>query len=124
MTTKLNFFNSKTFSGQYTELQYIGEVTNSTASSLSDYINIIASAPLFNANYTYKFTCSQDYYGTDCSVYCVPTNDSSGHYSCGSNGDKICLPGYINSSANCIQDNCTVIESGICSCVGSDIVMV
>ncbi len=46
---------------------------------------------------SYQVICLRDldYYGPECSVYCVPRNDSIGHYTCDeSDGMKICLPDY------------------------------
>ena len=33
---------------------------------------------------------------------CVNTDSSSGHYTCGSNGEKRCLTGWSNPSGNCL----------------------
>ena len=53
---------------------------------------------------SYEVRCQQNYYSTDCSTYCVPSDNSMGHYNCDpSNGNKICLPGYQNPVTNCIE---------------------
>jgi hypothetical protein len=54
---------------------------------------------------SYRVTCSSDHYGSDCSIYCRPHNDSNnGHYTCNNiTGDKECLPGYTDPTSNCIQ---------------------
>ncbi|KAK2143352.1 hypothetical protein LSH36_852g02016 [Paralvinella palmiformis] len=39
--------------------------------------------------------CSPDYYGSDCSLYCVAQNScEGGHYSCEYDGRRVCLPGW------------------------------
>ena len=39
--------------------------------------------------------CDEDYYGADCDVYCVLTDNCSGHYYCEEGtGDRICLSGW------------------------------
>lgn len=39
--------------------------------------------------------CSANYFGTDCATYCIPRDDSLGHYTCNSNtGSKICINGW------------------------------
>ncbi len=44
---------------------------------------------------SYQVICLPDYYGPECSVYCVPRDDSIGHYTCDeTDGTKICLPDY------------------------------
>lgn len=49
-----------------------------------------------------RLYCQANYYGSDCSVHCVPQDNNSGHYTCGSNGEKICNTGYTNSAGNCL----------------------
>ena len=45
--------------------------------------------------------CSVGLFGDQCNVFCEPRNDSTGHFMCGSGGERVCLEGYKNSSANC-----------------------
>ena len=40
-----------------------------------------------------KVFCNENFYGPDCTLYCRPQDDATGHYSCTENGKKICLPG-------------------------------
>lgn len=47
--------------------------------------------------------CVEFYYGQDCDVFCMPTDSCQGHYSCSSNGDKICMAGYRNVDSGCTQ---------------------
>ena len=50
-----------------------------------------------------RLFCQQNYYASDCNVYCVQQNDNTnGHYTCGSDGAKICNNGYSNPSGNCL----------------------
>ena len=60
-------------------------------------------------------TCIQDYYpqGT-CNVFCQPRNDATGHFTCDSNGNKVCLPRYADPGTDCVtcignfqEPNCT-----------------
>ena len=55
-------------------------------------------------NISYQLTCVQkDYYGNNCSVYCKPQDNSTGHYNCNeATGAKECLPGYVDPDTNCI----------------------
>ena len=48
--------------------------------------------------YSYRIGCALTYYGPDCSRFCAPVDDSTGHFKCDVNGTRECLPGYINSS--------------------------
>ena len=45
-----------------------------------------------------------DLYGDACDVFCVGRNDSIlGHFTCDSQGQKVCLPGYQNVDSNCTE---------------------
>ena len=50
---------------------------------------------------SFRVQCDSNYYGSDCATYCVPMNNSNGHYTCGSTGQKICRSGWSNPSGNC-----------------------
>jgi len=57
--------------------------------------------------------CAEFYYGApNCSIFCRPSDSCLGHYSCSSNGSRICLAGWTGS-------NCTVsvaTQSSDCTC--------
>ena len=55
-------------------------------------------------NLSYKLVCANNnYYGVDCSVFCEPQDNDTGHYTCNPiTGAKECLPGFVNPSTNCI----------------------
>lgn len=57
-----------------------------------------------NAVITLRFRvrCLTNYYGGDCATYCVRTDNSRGHYTCRSNGEKNCLSGWSNPAGNCL----------------------
>ncbi|XP_076320660.1 uncharacterized protein LOC143230655 [Tachypleus tridentatus] len=44
--------------------------------------------------YSYRVLCEDNYYGKACAKLCRPRNDKFGHYSCSSEGDKVCVPGW------------------------------
>ncbi len=46
--------------------------------------------------------CREGYFGPNCG--CSPRDDSTGHFTCDTNGIKVCLPGYQNHQTN--QTNC------------------
>ena len=58
---------------------------------------------VISLSYATRIKCATNYYRSDCSVYCIPTCDNTGHYTCDTNGNKICLPGYTNTSNNCLD---------------------
>ena len=50
----------------------------------------------------FRVMCQRDYYGADCSIFCVAQDDDvSGHYTCNSDGSFQCLEGFINPQNNC-----------------------
>lgn len=48
---------------------------------------------------SYRAHCSENYYGSDCTVKCVPKDGQFGHYTCDKNGNLVCLPGWTNTGA-------------------------
>lgn len=57
--------------------------------------------------YEYRMVCSAHYYGKDCDTLCRPRDDQFGHYTCDSNGNKICLDGWQKDPNNEEGDYCT-----------------
>lgn len=56
--------------------------------------------------------CGTYYYGDECSVFCIPSVDCKGHYSCDEQtGTKICDQGWEGT-------NCTKPKAGEGSCQG------
>ncbi|GBP60637.1 Delta-like protein D [Eumeta japonica] len=55
----------------------------------------------------YRVTCAPHYYGAGCKMLCRPRDDSFGHYTCSSAGDKICRSGWTG-------DYCTKRKSIFC----------
>ncbi len=51
---------------------------------------------------SFKVECAQFYYGLDCTTFCEPMDNSSGHYSCDDNGNKVCLDGWVDVSTDCL----------------------
>ena len=50
----------------------------------------------------FRVMCQQDYYGADCSIFCVAQNDNvNGRYTCNSDGSLQCLEGFENPRNNC-----------------------
>lgn len=44
--------------------------------------------------YRVRVTCQPNYYNTTCTTFCRPRDDKFGHYTCSTQGDKHCLPGW------------------------------
>ena len=51
---------------------------------------------------SYHLKCSENYYGSTCEVFCMETDNASGHYVCDINGTKHCKTGYSHDS-NCTK---------------------
>uniref|UniRef100_A0A7M5UKE6 DSL domain-containing protein n=1 Tax=Clytia hemisphaerica TaxID=252671 RepID=A0A7M5UKE6_9CNID len=71
--------------------------------------SLTAIADLFT--YTFDFfllflrtKCINGYKGKYCDVkFCEPRDDAKGHYNCTKDNDKVCLPGWIDPSTNCVM---------------------
>lgn len=44
--------------------------------------------------YRVRVRCDANYYNATCTTFCRPRDDAFGHYTCGVDGDKRCLPGW------------------------------
>lgn len=58
-----------------------------------------------------KVFCNANFFIPDCTTYCTPRNDSSGHYTCDfTRGQKVCLPGWygMDCLTYCIPRNDTL----------------
>ena len=54
---------------------------------------------VISLSYATRIECARNYYQSDCSVYCIHTDDNTGHYTCDTNGNKICLPGFTTADS-------------------------
>lgn len=45
-------------------------------------------------SYEYRVMCDEHYYGSGCANLCRPRNDQFGHYTCSSQGDRVCTDGW------------------------------
>ena len=54
---------------------------------------------VISLSYATRIECAINYYQSNCSVHCIPTNDNTGHYTCDTNGSKICLRGFTNADS-------------------------
>lgn len=61
--------------------------------------------------------CDPNYYGSSCDILCEPQDDSvNGHYTCGSQGQKICREGWTDPFTNCLTPVCRpVCSRGTCT---------
>lgn len=59
---------------------------------------------------SFRVQCDHNFYGRNCSTFCVHTDNSTGHYACGANGERVCLNGWRNPSENCLTRKCILIS--------------
>lgn len=55
---------------------------------------------------SFRVQCSNNLYGNNCTTFCVTRNDSGGHYTCGANGQMLCLSGWSEPLSNCSIRKC------------------
>ena len=58
----------------------------------------------------FKVECNDNYYGLDCGTFCVDTDNTSGHFTCGSNGERICLLGWSEPTTSCLTRKLHCVE--------------
>ena len=50
----------------------------------------------------FRVTCQSNYYGADCSIFCITQDDNvNRHYTCNKNGSIQCLEGFENPNNSC-----------------------
>lgn len=75
-----------------------------------------------NITFSYRVKCQQNYYGDSCTTLCIPRDDHLGHYSCDSDGSKVCNPGWSGSYCDtavcpgCDLNHATCSRPNLCSC--------
>ena len=53
---------------------------------------------------SFRVMCQQDYYGANCTRFCIAQNDSvNGYYTCNSDGSIQCHEGFRNTDNNCTE---------------------
>ena len=52
---------------------------------------------------SFRVTCSENFYGPNCTTFCTPMDSVQGHYTCDQDGGIVCNPGYTNTSTNCVE---------------------
>ena len=51
----------------------------------------------------FRVTCSENFYGPNCTTFCIPMDTVQGHYTCDQDGEIVCNAGYTNTSTNCME---------------------
>ena len=77
------------------EASYSGIVTPS-----SDWHTLEWKGSSASIAYRVRVQCQANYYNATCTELCRPRNDTFGHYTCGSLGDKQCLPGWSGTTCD------------------------
>ncbi|XP_021369963.1 neurogenic locus Notch protein-like [Mizuhopecten yessoensis] len=104
LAVKQKYNNKNTLTGEDDLTHYCSNV--STDKLVSPFNLPIQCQPYqqcssCSINVTLVATCPQHYFGAQCDIYCSPSDNTTGHYTCGPDGEKICFLGYEG-------DNCTV----------------
>ena len=71
---------------------------NSSFNSRRAYIGITENSRI---ELSFRLQCTNSFYGSNCTTFCMSRNDSEGHYDCGPDGERICLSGWSDPSRNC-----------------------
>ena len=69
----------------------------STSFTARDRINGNLGHGVFELSY--RIQCAPNYYGSDCNIRCVPTDQ----FTCDRNGNRVCREGYQNEANGCLD---------------------
>ena len=50
---------------------------------------------------SFRVTCTENFFGSDCATFCVERDNELGHFTCDSEGNIVCREGYTG-------ENCTI----------------
>ena len=90
----------------------ISQATSSTFSARAPFGGVYNKATM---ELSFRVRCATNYYGSDCAAMCQARDDSNGHYTCTLSGQKQCLPGWSEPSADCTtRKHVASIEGAFC----------
>ena len=52
------------------------------------------NGPAATIVYKLRVVCDEHYYAAKCTKYCMPKDDIMGHYTCDSEGNRVCMSGW------------------------------
>ena len=90
-------------------------VVSSADGPFSDPVVYTGNASYSHLELAFRLTCGENHYTSAC-IYCVPTNDSSGHYTCNNvTGERLCLEGYSGTDCmDCVPaENCSELTHSV-----------
>ena len=65
---------------------------------------------------SFHLACLGDFYGARCSTFCRPIDDvDDGHFACGPNGERVCLPGWQDPGNHCLTRNKLHASQALCT---------
>ncbi|XP_071962629.1 uncharacterized protein [Antedon mediterranea] len=64
-------------------------------------------------HFSYRVVCNNNRYGPQCATECTPRDNYFSHYTCDSEGNKVCLDGW--TGPNCITPVCDECVHGYCT---------
>ena len=90
-----------------------------------DLVNLSVSTAFIEGDYigdngigllrlSFRVTCTENFYGSDCATFCVERDDELGHYTCDSEGNIVCREGFQNPSTNCTE---CILAEGCCKSI-------
>ena len=75
----------------------------SAGGSLADQSTYQGDFGFISINASFQVQCINNSYGSDCGILCVERDDDQGHYTCDSEGNRVCRDGYQYPDTNCTQ---------------------
>ena len=86
-------------------------MSNTNSPSFSDRMTFTGIYNNGNFEMSFRLSCTENYYGQDCTTFCIERDSDLGHYTCGSDGRFVCREGYEEPSTNCTRCVSTICGS-------------
>ena len=85
----------------------------------SQLLSVVGDTNTTSFIFAYNLHCANNYFGNNCSIFCIAQDDEFGHFTCHEDsGGRICLPGYtVNNTAKghmCLHGNNELVHDLSC----------
>ena len=95
--------------GNLIDIAYINNVTVAASAPQSPLRELTGNLSRVTMSLSFQVTCEANFFGPDCNTFCQGRDNSLGHFTCDPlTGNRVCLPGYRNVSADCTE--CVPLE--------------
>ena len=115
------FFEARDDDAGVSGADHLEDIFINLSLPVDGFVSNIYNGNRVTVNMYFFVNCQDDYYGRDCSTFCVPQNNQNGHYTCDEDdGSIICLPNYYGPECRTFCRASQSEEDGFYTCDEDD----